>query len=108
MTKQITLLVTGSDGFVGRHLVSFLATQGYSIIAASRTASAVDHPNVVAAPLPDLSRPFDWQPLLEKCDSVVHLAGIAHRFADDDHYNRVNYLATKALAEAASRLQKHL
>jgi nucleoside-diphosphate-sugar epimerase len=108
MTKQITVLVTGSDGFVGRHLVSFLASRGYSVVGASRKESAIEHPNVATVAIPDLSRPFDWQPLLERCDSVVHLAGIAHRFADDDHYHRVNYLATKALAQAVSRRGKHL
>lgn len=108
MTKQITVLVTGSDGFVGRHLVSFLAARGYSIIAASRTEAAIKHPSVVTAPIPDLSKPFDWRPLLETCDCVVHLAGIAHRFADDDHYDRVNYLATKELAQAACCRGKHL
>lgn len=48
-------------------------------------------------PLPDLSRPFDWQPLLQHCGAVVHLAGIAHTFADDDRYDRVNHQATEAL-----------
>lgn len=108
MMKQITVLVTGSDGFVGRHLVSFLASRGYGVIAASRAEAAIEHPNVATASIPDLSNPFDWRPLLETCDSVVHLAGIAHRFADDDHYDRVNYHATKELAQAASCRGKHL
>jgi UDP-glucose 4-epimerase len=108
MNDQTTVLVTGSDGFIGRHLVPYLAAQGYKVIAASRTASAFQGPNIVAAPLPDLSTPLDWHPLLKQCDAVVHLAGIAHTFANDELYDRVNHRATEALAGAAFRCGTHL
>ena len=103
MNDQTRVLVTGSDGFVGRHLVPYLAAQGYKVIAASRLGSAFEHPNIVAAVLPDLSEPVDWQPLLQQCDAVVHLAGIAHKFAVDRLYDRVNHQATAALARDAFR-----
>lgn len=103
-----TVLVTGADGFVGQNLVPRLASHGFRVIAASRAASAPDHPNVTPTSLPDLVTPFDWGALLEGCDAVVHLAGIAHRFADDEHYNLVNHRATEALAQAAYRQRKHL
>jgi UDP-glucose 4-epimerase len=107
--KKIRVLVTGADGFVGRHLVPYLVSQGYAVIAASRAVTAFNHPNVTAVPLPDLSRLFDWQPLLDQCDAVVHLAGIAHKNAGDDFYDRVNHRATSALARAISRgAPKHL
>src|SRR5258708_17806489 len=109
MIEETRVLVTGADGFVGRHLVPFLAAQGYKVIAASRTPSSFDDPNVELALLPDLSKPFDWQPLLQRCDVVVHLAGIAHRYAGDDLYDRVNHRATAALARTALRCgTKHL
>jgi nucleoside-diphosphate-sugar epimerase len=108
MNDQTTVLVTGSDGFLGRHLVPFLAAQGYKVIAASRAGSAFEDPNIVAAPLPDLSISFDWQTLLQQCDAVVHLAGIAHTFAEDDLYDRVNHQATQALAGAAFRCGTHV
>jgi nucleoside-diphosphate-sugar epimerase len=97
------VLVTGAAGFIGNHLVPYLAEQGYKVIAASRTATAFDHPNIAATPLPDLSKLFDWQPILDQCDAVVHLAGIAHKHAGDDFYDRVNHRATSALARAISR-----
>ena len=103
------VLITGADGFVGRHLVPYLVAQGYWVIAASRAVTPFDHPNVTAVPLPDLSRLFDWQPLLDRCDAVVHLAGIAHKYAGDDFYDRVNHRATSALARGISRgVKKHL
>jgi nucleoside-diphosphate-sugar epimerase len=103
MNDQTRVLVTGSDGFVGRHLVPYLVAQGYKVIAASRARPTFETANITAVPLPDLSQPFDWQPLLQQCDIVVHLAGIAHRFASDDLYDQVNHRATAALAEAAFR-----
>lgn len=108
MNDKISVLVTGSDGFIGRHLVPYLAEQGYRVIAASRAAPALEGTNIVSAHLPDLYKPFDWQPLLQRCDAVIHLAGIAHTFADEDQYDRVNHQATAALAQAASRSGKHL
>jgi UDP-glucose 4-epimerase len=103
------VLVTGADGFVGRHLVPYLAARGYKVVAASRTAASFDNPNVSAVLLPDLAKSFDWRPLLKQCDAVVHLAGIAHKPADDDFFDRVNHRATSALAQAMSRDgKKHL
>jgi len=109
MSDQLTVLVTGSDGFIGRHLVPYLATHGYRVIAASRSVST-EGPNITAAPLPDLSLPFDWEPLLSQCDAVVHLAGIAHTsaYADDDLYDRINHRATERLALTAFRCGVHL
>ena len=101
--RKTRVLVTGADGFVGRHLVPHLITQGYSVVAASRAVTAFDDPDVTAVPLADLSQMFDWQPLLDQCDAVVHLAGIAHKYAVDDIYDRVNHRATSALARAISR-----
>jgi UDP-glucose 4-epimerase len=107
MSDKGTVLVTGSDGFIGRHLVPYLAGQGHQVIAASRSV-LTEGVNIRGAPLPDLSQPFDWEPLLRECDAVVHLAGIAHTFADDDLYDRVNHRATAALAIAAARCRVHL
>ena len=108
MNDRTTVLVTGSDGFIGRHLVPYLASLGYMVMAASRNASAYEHPNIVTVRLPDISAAFDWDPLLQQCDAIVHLAGIAHKFADDALYDRVNYRATEALAKAAFLRGKHL
>jgi nucleoside-diphosphate-sugar epimerase len=103
------VLVTGADGFVGRHLVRHLGLRGYKVIAASRGAFAFDSPSITSVSLPDISGAFDWQPLLSQCDAVVHLAGIAHKYADDSLYDRVNHRATAVLARAISRSGgKHL
>lgn len=109
MSDKGRILVTGADGFIGQHLVPFLAKQGYTVVAASRAPAAFENPNIVNTELPDLSKPFDWSPLLNQCDVVIHLAGIAHKFAVDELYDRVNHHATAALARASSSCGiKHL
>jgi len=108
MSNQTTVLITGSGGFLGRRLVPFLAGQGYRVMAASRTAATFEIPNVVPVRLNDLSLPFDWKPLLQQCDAIVHLAGIAHTTSDNESYDRVNHQATEALARDAFCCGTHL
>jgi nucleoside-diphosphate-sugar epimerase len=90
MNDKISVLVTGCDGFIGRHLVPYLASHGHKVIAASRTPPAFEDLNILFAQLPDLSVPFDWEPVLQNCDAVVHLAGIAHTFAEEDLFRLVH------------------
>ena len=99
------VLVTGASGFVGRELIQALSKAGYAVRAAARNLSAVKPDvNIEPVPLPDLSQPVDWRPLLANVDAVVHLAGIAHISSDiaEERYDNVNRLATKSLALAAS------
>jgi nucleoside-diphosphate-sugar epimerase len=103
MNDKLTVLVTGCDGFIGRHLVPYLRAQGHKVVAASRAAPAFDDRDIVGVQFPDLSIPFDWQPYLQGCDAVIHLAGIAHVPVDENTYDRVNHQATDRLARAAER-----
>lgn len=99
------VLVTGASGFVGRALTQSLSRAGYHVRAAARDRSKVPAAEFVeAVPMPDLSRPVTWRPLLADVDAVVHLAGIAHVSAKvpKEQYDRINRLATKELALQAS------
>jgi UDP-glucose 4-epimerase len=108
MNDKPSVLVTGCNGFIGRHLVPYLAAQGHKMIAASRTASALKGHNITPVLVPDLSEDFDWQHFLQDCDAVVHLAGTAHTLADEETYDRVNRQATERLATAARQCGTHL
>lgn len=99
------ILITGASGFVGRDLTQALSKAGHGIRAAARDLSAIKPDvNIEMVPLPDLSQPVDWRPLLRDVDAVVHLAGLAHVSNEitEERYDKVNRLATKSLALAAS------
>lgn len=81
------VLVTGADGFVGRHLLTALAGAGHEVVAAHR---AGEGPPSWAAATPAAWRPFDLEDAAvvqafagEPADAVVHLAaqssGVAAR-----------------------------
>ncbi|CAN7577324.1 NAD-dependent epimerase/dehydratase family protein [Bosea sp. LjRoot90] len=96
------VLLTGSSGFVGRHLLHDLIARGYRLRTAGRSAvSAISGVEQVA--IGDLGTPIDWRPLLNGVDLVVHSAGLAHADGEvpEERYRAVNTDATLALALAA-------
>ncbi|HSV21909.1 MAG TPA: NAD-dependent epimerase/dehydratase family protein [Xanthobacteraceae bacterium] len=97
------VLVTGASGFIGRALVPALLTAGYDVRAAVRRSPAPFLPPVEVVAQHDLSADVDWRPLMADVDFIVHLAGIAHTGpgVSEARYDRVNHLATAALAAAA-------
>lgn len=100
------ILVTGSSGFIGSAVISALAKAGHGVRAASRGPTKITDPDRIEwMRLPDLESDFDWGPLLDGVDIVIHLAAIAHRsHADSGDYARANRVATAKLAQACGRL----
>jgi UDP-glucose 4-epimerase len=103
------ILVTGASGFVGRALVEGLANAGHSVRAAMRQPADVFPRSVEVVAVSDLTRPVEWRALLNRIDTVVHLAGIAHAGPGiaEEAYDRVNRLATAELAAAAKAVGIH-
>ena len=98
------VLVTGASGFIGSAVVEALARDGYAVRAAVRRPHLSFPDGVDVVQHPDLAEAFDWQPLLQGVDQVVHLAGIAHtKGADAAPYDRINRLATARLATATAQ-----
>ena len=97
------ILVTGVDGFTGRHLTALLAEQGHEVVGISHSAITVPVGGLTASHTCDLT---DAQALkgifaTERPDKVVHLAAIAfvsHGIVEDIY--RINIVGTRNLLEA--------
>jgi nucleoside-diphosphate-sugar epimerase len=100
------VLVTGATGFLGRAVVAAFAANGQTVRAATRRMPVLPFRNDVVEVIqhPDLELTFDWRPLLNGVDTVIHLAGIErHRGIRPALYDLVNHQATARLAGAAAQ-----
>jgi len=99
------VLVTGADGFVGRHMVSALTRAGWHVRCAQRSAgSTTPNANIVSGL--ELGSSTDWQAALTGAQAVVHLAARAHRSKttqkrESDLYFSINVEGTMQLARSA-------
>lgn len=96
-------LVTGANGFIGRHLSRELRTRGWEVRAAVRSPHRLDpQADMEVVMIGDPLSPDAWRPILRAVDTTVHLAGRAHaaRQTSRDEYVRVNVHMTAALTEA--------
>lgn len=101
------VLVTGATGFVGRRLLSVLASRaGWSVHAAARRPDALP-PSLPAVSVPTLDGETDWSGALQRVDAVVHLAARVHVMQESDAdpqaaFRRANVDGTLALARQAA------
>jgi nucleoside-diphosphate-sugar epimerase len=103
--KQETIALTGSTGFIGRHLLMSLRQRGYRVRILLRQP-LMDAPDADSAVIGDLARPLNLSKALEGIDIVVHTAGLAHAMSGrpEDDYRAINTAGTLRLAEAAYRM----
>jgi GDP-4-dehydro-6-deoxy-D-mannose reductase len=105
-----TILVTGTNGFVGKHLVQELKKRSINVAGVGRESDV--HPSL--APFldnyycADLTKLEDVKKLpLEQFESVINLAGLARvgdSFSDPDKYKRINVEVFSILAEELLKL----
>jgi nucleoside-diphosphate-sugar epimerase len=102
--KPGRILVTGSTGFVGSHLVPWLAANGRKVRVALRNPADLPG-DIESAVIGDIADPRNLSRALEDVDAVVHCAGVAHasHTIPDEVYARINRDATLELALAAQR-----
>ena len=101
------VLVTGSGGFVGKHLVPVLKQAGHQVIEAVRAeheGSNTLDTNII--PIGHIGPDTNWRDALTSIDAVVHLAGRAHVLHEteanpESAYKNVNVDGTQCLAEQA-------
>lgn len=78
------VLVTGSNGFLGRNLTLGLREKGHEVLCFTRDSDPEDLPAMVGL-----------------CDAVFHLAGV-NRPDDPAEFERVNHGLTKMLADSVA------
>ena len=103
-----TVLVTGANGFIGRHACEWLSQRGWQLRRAVRDSAGATAGDTVA--LGDLveTNESDLDRALVGCTAVLHLAGRAHvtrETAADPRaaFDRINVHASARLATAAAR-----
>lgn len=88
-------LVTGADGFVGRHLLDHLRAHGDDAVGVDRECDVTDVASVRG--ILESSRP----------DAIYHLAAmtaVAASFSNPVEYTRVNVLGSKNVLDAANEI----
>lgn len=105
MTQQIDkTLITGANGFVGRHLMAELTSKSAPIVAVSREQVSIS--GVATLGIGTFDKQTNWAQHLEGVCNVVHLAGRAHVLKETESdprtaFMRSNVDATVTLAKAA-------
>lgn len=98
------VLITGANGFVGRHLCQALLETGWAVRGACRQKGGLIA-GVEPVIIDEIGPETDWRKALKDVRHVVHLAAKVHEMdntgRDGDSYERVNAEGTRALAEAA-------
>ena len=103
------VLVTGADGFVGSHLVDYLASHGYTVRAMDlRETPKNISPSylkygVVEYTQADLTNPESLKPLVDGVDVVFHPAALFNLCISPDKLWEVNVNGTLKLCKEASR-----
>ncbi|MBS3758740.1 MAG: TIGR01777 family oxidoreductase [Desulfobacterales bacterium] len=73
----MAILVTGSSGFVGAHLVPALLENGYQVMGVDRLPPKQPIQDSAFRFIEaDTSQPGSWQEAIEEADAVVNLAGV--------------------------------
>src|SRR4051812_42985969 len=97
-----TVLVIGGSGFIGRHVLNVLASQGISAIVPTRRRERAKHlillptVDVVEA---DVNAPGVIESYARQCQAVINLAGVLHsrraRLAQEgEHRYGPDFMAT--------------
>lgn len=100
------VLVTGANGFVGRHLCHHLAAQGHRVRGSLRRSSRREPPAVETLLTGDLDSGTDWHAALEGVEAVVHCAARVHILEETaadplETFRKVNVAGTENLARQA-------
>lgn len=101
------ILVTGANGFIGRHLLVVLRDSAYQVLAAVRRLPQQRVAGVDYVPCGSIDADTDWRSILPGADCIVHLAAHVHvvhaRPEDGEAFQQTNVQGSLCLARAALR-----
>ena len=98
------ILITGSTGFVGRHLVIVLLRDGHQVTGVGRSSQPGINTETFDFIQADTTRPGKWQDRIREMDGVINLAGAnifkrwTSAYKQDIYDSRI--LTTRHLVEA--------
>ncbi len=105
------IVLTGATGFIGRHLLRYLAQQPELriLIVVRRPVHWELSKQVSVAVLADFRDESGWAAILQQDDLVIHLAGLAHRDlpaeTQVEGFFEANVATTRAIARAGVQKQ---
>ncbi|KJU82150.1 UDP-glucose 4-epimerase [Candidatus Magnetobacterium bavaricum] len=101
----MVVLITGINGFIGRHLSRILIERDYVVQGTMRShvelISDVSKIHITE----DIGPTVNWKPILKNIDVIIHLAAHVHvmkQTSNNTAYRHVNTLGTEHLARAAA------
>jgi len=97
------VLVTGANGFIGRHIIAALLDAGHDVLAAVRDVDGIrrafPETSAVAVDMNQDVSADDWAPRLKDVDTVVNCAGVLQG-SRRQSIEAIHYLGPRALFDA--------
>jgi nucleoside-diphosphate-sugar epimerase len=100
----LVVLLTGANGFIGRHLADALLRAGHQVVCAVRDPSQYSDPrfHYIATDFTRDTSAADWLPRLAAIDIVINAAGIV-REHDDQTFDAIHTRGPCALFAACAQ-----
>lgn len=96
------IIVTGANGFIGSSLCNYLYSSNFDVRGTLRSLENVKSSNNIKFDvIGDMKSNIDWRDILNKCDVVIHCAGMNNQkntITDISEYLKINVESTINLA----------